>query len=121
MVARYRDEFVRLGEEDVHLAAFVLSFGLVMWATIFLIDYLYYYKLLLGAVFRGYAIDRAFEGTEVVPGLPAFGSARKISRAIGPSGLSEVILWLFYAMVYSVGLASLISILIVIDPPQPTP
>ena len=117
-IAAHRDQFVRVFERDIHASAFVVTFGLVLWLTIFIIDYWYYYKLLLGSVRRGYEIDAAFWNSNILGTMRLFGSAMLISAAIGPRGFSEWPLRFFYGIIYFAGLAFLIAILIVIDPIQ---
>lgn len=115
-IAAHRDQFVTLYGRELHVSAFVVTFGLILWLTIFIIDYWYYYKLLIGSVRRGNEIDSAFWESEVLGSLRLFGSAILISAAIGPRGFSEWPLRLFYGLVYFSGLAFLIAILATIEP-----
>jgi uncharacterized membrane protein len=114
VVARYRDQFIKLEGRSFHISVFVAAAGLLLWLTIFIVDYCYYYKLLLGAVRRGYEIDKAFSASPAFGTLHLFGAARLISAAIGPSGASEYIIWVYYGLVYFAGVAFLTTVMIVI-------
>ncbi len=115
-IGQFEDRFIRIAGEEVHVAAIVIAFGLVLWLTIFTIDYGYYYKLLIGAVRRGWQIDDAFRTVKLFDGVHLFGAARVISEAIGPTGASKYFVWVFYGLVYLTGLIYLLSVLIVLDP-----
>lgn len=115
-IGQYEHRFIRFAGEDVHVAAIVIAFGLILWLTIFTVDYGYYYKLLVGAVRRGWQIDDAFRTVKLFDGMHLFGAARVISEAIGPTGASKYFVWTFYGLVYFTGLMYLVSVLIVLDP-----
>ncbi|OGO08870.1 MAG: hypothetical protein A2Y61_06165 [Chloroflexi bacterium RBG_13_60_13] len=115
-IGQFEDRFVHIAGEDVHVAAIVIAFGLVLWLTIFIIDYGYYYKLLVGSVRRGWQIDDAFRTVKLFDGMHLFGAARLISEAIGPIGASKYFVWTFYGLVYFTGLVYLVAVLIVLDP-----
>lgn len=115
-IGQFEDRFVPVAGEEVHVAAIVIAFGLILWLTIFAIDYGYYYKLLIGAVRRGWQIDDAFRTVKLFDGVHLFGAARLISEAVGPTGASKYFVWVFYGLVYFTGLAYLLSVLIVLDP-----
>jgi hypothetical protein len=115
-IGQFQDRFIRIAGEEIHVAAIVVAFGLVLWLTIFTVDYGYYYKLLIGAVRRGWQIDDAFRTVKLFDGVHLFGAARLISEAIGPTGASKYFVWVFYGLVYFTGLMYLVCVLIVLDP-----
>ena len=68
----------------------------------FILDYFYYYKMLLGAVKRGYQIDEAYKNKEV-HGVKLFGMTTEIRDAIGKPHWSKYYVWAFYGLIMLFG------------------
>jgi hypothetical protein len=118
-IGQFSNRFVSLAGHHIHVASFVIAFGLILWIAVFLIDYGYYYRMLVGAVRRGWAIDDAFGGIDLItePKIGLFGAARKISSEIGPRGASEVFVIGFYGIVYLAGWSYLLASLTLLNQP----
>jgi len=117
-IGQFGNRFLSVAGHDVHVASFVIAFGLVLWVAVFLMDYGYYYRMLVGAVRRGRVIEDAFGGKTLLlqPRLGLFGSARKISQEIGPPEASKVFLIGFYGIVYLAGWLYLLGSMVLLDP-----
>jgi len=94
-----------------HGAVPIVSFGLVMMFSIFIIDYFYYFKMLLGAVERGMEIDKAYED-RMINGVKMYGMTTKIGEKVGRPGASKFFIFAFYGITFLVGITFLIVILI---------
>ena len=108
-IGQYPDRFVGIAGRDFHVAAPIILFGLLLWLAIFIIDYFYYHKCLLGAVKRGYQIDDAFKDCKLA-GTTMYGMTTLIRDAIGKPGASRRYIWTFYALVGLVGMAYLLLV-----------
>jgi len=117
-IGQYPERFYRLLGERFHVSEGVIFFGLVLLVAIFIIDFFYYYRLLLGAVKRSYDIDDTFQHLRYFGGLHPFGMSRLISRAVG-SGRTKRLILVFYGAVLSTGLAYLLAVHVIVDPPPP--
>jgi hypothetical protein len=93
-----------------HVSIAIIGFGLGMLASVFCLDYFYYYKMLLGAVKRGYEIDEAFKD-KLVDGYKIFGMSTEIRDAIGKPQRSKYLVWIFYGLVFVLGFLFIIGIL----------
>jgi hypothetical protein len=104
-IGQYKDRFVVVAGHQVHVAAFVIAFGLILWLAVFLMDYGYYYRMLVGAVRRTWDIDSAISGKSLLAqaNIGLFGAATKISQEIGPKGASKTFVIGFYLIVYLAG------------------
>lgn len=89
----------------------IITCGLIMLLGIFVLDYFYYYKMLLGAVERGYQIDRAYKD-RTVDGAKMFGLSTEISKAIGRPHLSKILVLIFYGFVFALGIVFIVGILV---------
>jgi hypothetical protein len=84
---------------DVHLAAVVMFFGLLLLFSLFVLDYFYYYRMLLAAV----AKTEALEADSRRPGSPlAFDLTGAISSKVSRVRAS-VVLWVFYGVPFVCG------------------
>jgi hypothetical protein len=84
---------------DVHLAAIVMFFGLLLLFSLFVLDYFYYYRMLLAAVERAEEI----EAESRRPGSPIrFDLTGPISRKVTPAR-ATVVLWIFYGVPFLCG------------------
>jgi hypothetical protein len=108
-IGQYPDRFIEIGRRDFHVAAPIILFGLLLWLAIFVIDYFYYHKCLLGAVERGYQIDDVCKGRKVA-GTTMYGMTTLIRDAIGKPGASKFYIWTFYLLVGLVGVAYLLLV-----------
>jgi hypothetical protein len=94
-----------------HASVLVILFGLGMLIGVFGLDYFYYYKMLLGAVKRGDEIDEAYKNRRV-DNTKIFGMTTMIHEAIGKRGKSRYFIWLFYGLVFALGIIFIIGILL---------
>lgn len=108
-IGQYPDRFIEIARRDFHVSAPIILFGLLLWLAIFLIDYFYYHKCLLGAVERGYQIDDAFKDCEVA-GTTMYGMTTLIRDKIGKPGAAKRYIWGFYGLTAAVGLAYLLLV-----------
>lgn len=116
VLGQYPDRFISIWRLDVHIAAPVILFGLVLLLAIYMLDHKYYYKMLLGAVERGYEFDQKFKDEVFYQGFHLFGMSEKIRDHIGKPGKSETLLRWFYGIIGIVGILYFIIILICIGP-----
>jgi len=58
---QYSQLYLKFTYFSFHAAVLIIASGLILLISIFVLDYCYYYKMLLGAVERGYQIDRAYK------------------------------------------------------------
>jgi len=102
--------YLKIFDFSFHGAVPIVSFGLVMMFSIFIIDYFYYFKMLLGAVDRGIEIDEAFKD-RMINGVKMYGLTTKIGEKIGRPGHSKTVICVFYGITFLVGIIFLIVIL----------
>jgi hypothetical protein len=84
--------------------------ALILLAGVFVLDYFYYYKMLVGSVNRAYAIDTAYKN-KAVQGVQLFGLSTEIRDAIGKPHRSKYYVWAFYGLFVLFGIAFILSIL----------
>jgi len=108
---RYDQLYLTIWGHSLHASVLVIAFGLGMLIGIFGLDYFYYYKMLLGAVKRGYQIDEAFKD-RVVDGYKIFGMTTMIRDEIGRPGLSKIFIGIFYGLVFLLGAAFIVGVLL---------
>ncbi len=108
---QYNKLYLTICGYSFHAAVFVLAFGLAMLAGVFGLDYFYYYRMLVGAVRRGYEIDEAYKNRRFDE-CKIFGLTTMIRDAIGKPGKSKVWIWLFYGLVFALGIAFIVGILL---------
>ena len=108
---QYERLFLRICGFSFHAAVLIIACGLGMLVGVFFLDYFYYYKMLLGAVKRGYQIDQAYKD-RLVDGVKMFGLSTEIRDAIGRPHLSKVFIWIFYGLVFILGIIFIASILL---------
>ena len=99
---QYERLFLTINDYRFHVSAFIIAFGLGMLVGIFCLDYFYYYKMLLGAVRRGYDIDKFYKN-KLVDGCKMFGMSTMIRDAIGKPGWSKFFIWIFYGLIFALG------------------
>ena len=86
-----------------HASVLIVASGLVLLMSVFFLDYFYYYKMLIGAVNRGYQIDELFQA-KPLDELKMFGLSKMISQAIGKPHKSKYYVWAFYGFVLVFGI-----------------
>lgn len=96
----------------VHPAVFIIGSGISILVAVFLVDYKYYYKMLLGAVEQGYEFDEEFQKLENIFGRRYFGMSTKIENEIGKTIVSKHYVNLFYMIPLSVGVIFFFAVLI---------
>jgi hypothetical protein len=108
---QYDKLFLTLSGFQFHVSILIIVFGLGMLVGVFCLDYFYYYKMLLGAVKRGYEIDDAFKN-KPVDGYKVFGMSTMIRDSIGEPSRSKYFVWLFYGLVFVLGTLFIMGILL---------
>ena len=108
---QYDKLYLTISSYSFHASVLIMVFGLGMLAGVFSLDYFYYYKMLLGAVKRGYEIDEAYKNKRV-DNCKIFGMTTMIRDAIGKPGKSKYVIWLFYGLVFALGIAFIVGILL---------
>jgi len=116
IIGQFPDRYLEIFSRQVHVSAIVILFGLALWVGIFIIDYMYYYKMLLGAVQRGYEFDKAFSNTKLYKDLCLFGLSTKIRDAIGKPGASKCYIFIFYGVVLVIAVAYLLLVILSMSP-----
>jgi len=113
-IGQYPRQYLDLRGFKVHVAAAIIVFGLLLLASIFVLDFFYYYRMLIGAVRRGEEIDDAYSD-RVVDGSKLFGMTRLISKEVSRC---RAILCLigFYLCPSVAGVASLLYLLLWYSP-----
>jgi len=94
-----------------HTSVLIIAFGLGMLVGVFGLDYLYYYKMLLGAVKRGYEIDETYKNRRV-DDCKIFGMTTMIRDEIGKPERSKYFIWLFYGLIFVLGVGFIVGILL---------
>jgi len=92
----------------LHPSFFIVLSGISLAAVLFLLDYFYYYKMLLGAVIKGYEFDDLNIGT---PNYKFFGMNTEITNVVGDEKdkylTSKVLVELFYGIIIAIGIVFL--------------
>jgi hypothetical protein len=113
---QYSKLYLSISGYSFHVAILIIAFGLGMLLGVFGLDYFYYYRMLLGAVKRGYEIDQAYKDRKV-DGVKIFGMTTMIRDEIGKPGRSKHFVWLFYGLVFILGIIFIVGILLGYVPP----
>ena len=108
---QYDELYLTIHGSSFHASVLVILFGLGMLVGVFGLDYFYYYKMLLGAVNRGEEIDEAYKNRQV-DNTKIFGMTTMIREAIGKRGKSKYFVWLFYGLVFVLGILFIVGILL---------
>ena len=90
--------------KEIHIGVIILFIGIVFLLVQFIIDYFYYFKMLLGAVNYTTALDRKYENK----GL--FGLTTYINRSISQRW-AKIILFLYYIIPIALGILLIILII----------
>ena len=106
---QYDKLYLEIGVIKFHAAVPIILFGLGMLCGIFFLDYFYYYKMLLGAVERGYQIDDAFKNKKIAD-TQIFGITKLISDSIGKPGRSKIFIGIFYGIIFILGIVFVLSV-----------
>lgn len=111
---QYEQLFLTLWEFQFHAAALIICLGLGMLIGVFCLDYLYYYRMLLGAVDRGYEIDKAY--VDRFPGFKVFGMTTMIRNRVGDkndgNNRSRLLVRIFYGIIFTLGIIFMSSVLL---------
>jgi hypothetical protein len=105
-IGQYPGKFLNIFGSQFHVSAAIILFGISLLAGIFCMDYLYYYRLLLGAVERGEQIDKAYQGY-TIGATVLFGMTTLISKKISRRRATACLI-IFYGIPLVVGILSLI-------------
>jgi uncharacterized membrane protein len=99
-----------------HVSVLIIISGLVLLSAVFVLDYFYYYRMLLGAVERGYQIDEAYE-KKLVDGVKIFGLSTQIRKKVGKPHASKCVVWTFYGLVFAFGIIFIVGVVLGYAPP----
>jgi hypothetical protein len=105
-IGQYPGKFINVFGAQFHVSAAIILFGISLLVGIFCMDYIYYYRLLLGAVERGEEIDKAYEGFTVGT-TRLFGMTTMISKKVSKRRATACLI-IFYGIPLIVGILSLI-------------
>lgn len=101
---------VKIINYQIHPSAFIVLFGVILSIGVFVMDYFYYYKMLIGAVNRSYDIKTKFD-ENYRNDYELFNLPYKIRDAIGESGISKRFVFVFYGIIVSIGSLFMLVIL----------
>lgn len=111
-----KDAFLlTVNEFILHPSVLIISSGIVILFSMFIIDYGYYYKMLVGAVRRGLEFDNEFRSSL---GRKYFGMTTMIRDEIGKAGKSKYFIISFYWIPIAAGIIFLLAVLIGFQPSQ---
>jgi hypothetical protein len=88
-----------------HPSAAILLFGLLLLLSIFALDYLYYFRMLVASVEQGERLDGQIRA-RTLSGLHLFGLTTLISERV-TRGRARISLILFYGLPFLAGLGAL--------------
>lgn len=94
---------------SVHASVMVIMTGIVMLTVMFLIDYFYYFKMLLGSVNVGYEFEKEFQSIQSTHKY--FTLSSSIRNAIGKPHRSKYFVMLFYSSIIVAGFAFLVVVI----------
>jgi len=103
---QYPNRFLQVGNFRIHVSGAIVLFGVAVLASIFVVDYFYYYRMLLGSVQRGYQIDEAFKERKI-GSTHLFGMTTAIRDSVGKPGKSRWFVIAFYLVPFLLGIVSL--------------
>ncbi|HEY3176313.1 MAG TPA: hypothetical protein VGK94_11220 [Candidatus Polarisedimenticolia bacterium] len=111
LVGQYPTRLITVCRWSVHISAVVIAFGLVLLLCVFLLDYLYYYRLLLAAVERGEVIERELSRLVSAETVPSFSLSLYLSQRVSRHH-AEAVLMFFYGIPVGTGLVFLFYLLV---------
>jgi len=110
-IIQFPDKFIRVGGEPwLHISAIIVFFGLLLLVSTFLLDYRYYYAMLLAAVGCSEKLEAELEQTLREAGWPPFLLMREISKQINRTQAKLVLLF-FYGVPFLSGILFLLFII----------
>ena len=106
-LAQYPDRLITMPGTTIHIAAAVITFGLMLLATLFVLDYFYFYRMLLAVVRHGEEIEAESRS----PKSPVvFALTCRISDCM-PRRRASFVLLMFYGIPFGSGLIFLLYLL----------
>jgi len=108
---QYDELYLTIYGYGFHASVLLMALGLGMLVGVFFLDYCYYFKMLLGAVKRGDEIDEAYKDRQV-DNTKIFGVTTMIRNEIGKEGKSKYFIWLFYGLIFVLGILFIVGILL---------
>jgi hypothetical protein len=105
-IGQYPARFFKVFGSESHVSTAIIAFGILLLIAIFIVDFFYYYDLLLGSVDHGKEIDKAYHD-RLIDGIRLFGLTTAISDKVSQfrAGLC---IFVFYGIPFFVGIISLI-------------
>jgi len=106
-LAQYPDRLIIMPGTTIHIAAVVITFGLTLLATLFVLDYFYFYRMLIAVVQHGEEIEAEsrLQKSPVVFDLTCRISACMTRRR------ASLVLMMFYGIPFTSGLIFLLYLL----------
>ena len=105
------DFFIKISTIELHPAFFIVLSGVSLGFVLFLLDYFYYYRMLLGAVIRGFQFDKLQINNS---SHKFFGMNTEITKSVGDSKnsylKSKLCVISFYGIIISTGVIFLFVI-----------
>lgn len=101
-----------INDMTFHPSALIVGSGIFILVAVFVVDYGYYYKMLIGAVTRGYQFDKEFQELQAKFGRRYFGMSSTIRDSIGKTGRSKYFVMSFYLIPIGGGFVFLLLVLI---------
>ena len=105
-IAEYPQRLIQLPGRTVHIAAVIVAAGLMSLAAVFLLDYFYYFRMLLASVEQTQALEQESRR----PGAPIeLELSSCLARAV-PRRRAAAVVWAFYGIPFVLGLCFLFYI-----------
>ena len=106
---QYPSKVLKIYSLEYHVSTAIILFGLVLLVSIFSIDFLYYYRMLIGSVEHAEMMDKAFTN-RLVAGARIFGMTTTISGKVGRLR-SFLCLLIFYGGPFLIGVGCLVYLI----------
>lgn len=100
---------LNIRSQNFHASVLIVFLGVAMLCSVFILDYCYYNKMLIGAVKRSYEIDSY--GKNGLNGNKIFGMSSMIRDEIGKPGKSKYYIFWFYGIIFIMGIVFIGAIL----------
>lgn len=104
-ISQFPRKFLVAFGHPFHPSAAILVFGLLLLFSIFALDYIYYFRMLVAAVRQGERLDQQMR-VRTLSGLHLFGLTTLISERVS-RGRARISLILFYGLPFLAGLGAL--------------
>lgn len=110
---------LKFGSYIFHASILIALMGIVLMLSIYIIDYYYYNKMLIGSVNKTITMDTQFKEYKIL-NSQFLGQSTLIRDAIGQSGASKTYIQFFYIVPILIGIVFIILLLTGYAPIQKT-